>query len=130
MSRDMNCVYRAASVEEADIVVAWLVDRGISALVRDRHAIGTLNAPPAVAPKGIAVCVLNEEQAELAKMLLAEHTDELKKNRAHIQPGKVFRVVCEECGRASDFPSELYGSVQNCPICRANMDVIEPPQVC
>ncbi len=126
----MNCVYRAASVEEADIIVAWLAERGVRAFVKNRPVIGTGYVPMATAPKGVEVCVLGEEQAKRATELLAEHADELSHRPQPIPPGKVFRAVCEECGRPTDFPSELFGSVQTCPHCRANMDVNEPPAVC
>ncbi len=126
----MNCVYRAASVEEADIIVVWLADQEINAFVKNRNVIGTVNVPFATAPKGVEVCVLDGEQAKRATELLAEHADELSHRPQPIPPGKVFRAVCEECGRPTDFPSELFGSVQTCPHCRANMDVDEPPAVC
>jgi hypothetical protein len=118
------------SVEEADIVVAWLADRGVLSFVKNRNVIATVYVPFATAPKGIEVCVLDGEQAKRARELLAEHADELRRRPQPIPPGKVFRAVCEECGRPTDFPSELFGSVQTCPHCRANMDVNEPPAVC
>jgi len=130
MTREMNCVHRAVSVEEADIIVAWLADQEINAFVKNRNVIGTVYVPFATAPKGVEVCVLDEEQAKRATELLAEHADELSHRPQPIPPGKVFRAVCEECGRPTDFPSELFGSVQTCPHCRANMDVDEPPTVC
>lgn len=126
----MNCVYRAASVEEADIIVAWLAEREFNAFVKNRNVIGTVYVPMSTAPKGVEVCVLDEAQAKRAKELLAEHADELRHRPLPIPPGKVFRAVCEECGSPTDFPSELFGSVQTCPHCRANMDVNEPPPVC
>jgi hypothetical protein len=126
----MICVYCAVSVEEADIIVAWLADQEINAFVKDRHAIGTIYLAFAAAPKGVEVCVLDGEQAKRARELLAEHADELRHRPQPIPPGRVFRAVCEECGRPTDFPSELFGSVQTCPHCRANMDVNEPPAVC
>jgi hypothetical protein len=130
MRYSANCVYRAASVEEADIIVAWLAERSVQAFVKDRHAIGTIYLAFAAAPKGVEVCVLDPAQAGEARKLLQMHFDELSHRPQPVPPGKVFRAVCEECGRPTDFPSELYGSVQTCPNCRANMDVNEPPAVC
>ena len=126
----MNCIYRAISVEEADIVVAWLAEQGVNAFVKDRHALGTIYLFFAVAPKGVEVCVFDPQQADLARNLLANHFADLKHRPMQAPPGKVFRTTCPECGRIADFPSELYGSVQTCPHCRANMDVTEPPAVC
>lgn len=130
MPRDLTCVYRALDLAEADIVSAWLAGQGINAHVTNRNPATNLYVPLAVSPNGIEVCVLGEEQAKRAKELLAEHADELRRRPQPIPPGKVFRAVCEECGRPTDFPSELFGSVQTCPHCRANMDVNEPPAVC
>ena len=127
---DQNCVHRAASVEEADIVVAWLGEEGINAFVKNRHAIGTLYTPIAIAPKGVEVCVFDEQQAARAIILLANHVEKMRRRSLTAPTGKVSRAVCEECGRPTDFPSELLGSVQTCPHCRANMDVADPPAFC
>jgi len=130
MRNEESCVHRATTLEEADIVVVWLGEEGIRAFVKNRHSIGTLCAPPAVAPKGVEVCVPDEEQAARAKILLADHAEAIRRRSQSAPTGKIFRAVCEECGRPTDFPAELFGSVQNCPHCRANMDVSDPPTLC
>ncbi len=125
----MGKVFLAASVEEADIVVAWLHDRGVDAFVKNRHS-ATVFASLATTPKGVEVVVLDAMQADRAKQLLSEHADQLNQSGPSLPRGKVFRAVCEDCGRATDFPSELFGSVQTCPHCRANMDATDDPRVC
>lgn len=38
MSQDLVCVHRARDVGEGDIVVSWLEEPGIAAMVKNRHA--------------------------------------------------------------------------------------------
>jgi hypothetical protein len=124
MPEDMTTVYRAADIGEADIVVAFLDRHGIIAHVKDRLAVGTLQVPAIVAPRGIEVCVAPGEAAERAAALLHEHFDELAAARSEDSGGTV-EAVCEECGRTASYPSKQRGTVQNCPHCRAHVDVPE-----
>lgn len=124
----MNCVYRASSLEQADIIAAWLDEQGISAFVKNRNMAGTYVAL-AVAPKGVEVCVLDDNQADQARELLKHHERSLKSRKAATQE-KVIPVFCTECGRRVEFPGELYGTVQTCPSCGRNIDVGEEPQFC
>ena len=124
----MNCVYRASSVEQADIVVAWLADQDIPAFVKDRNMAGGYVAL-AVAPRGVEVCVTRPDDAARAETLLQDHLESIK-----LRPGgpadKVISVLCSECGRQVEFPGELYGTVQTCPSCGRNVDVTESPRYC
>jgi hypothetical protein len=124
----MNCVYRASSVEQADIVIAWLAEQGIAAFVKDRNMAGNYVAL-AVAPRGVEVCVASPEEAAQAETLLQDHQKAIKPH-----PGgpaeKVIPVLCTECGRQVEFPGELYGSVQTCPSCGRNLDVLASPGYC
>lgn len=118
MSRDLICVHRARDVGEGDILVAWLAEQGIAAMVKDRYTAGTLQVSQIVAPLGIEVCVIDPTQANAARSLLAEHTTErVMKGDAAVD------ATCEECGRTSRFPGTERGSVQSCPHCRAYVDV-------
>jgi len=123
MPSDMICVYRAADVGEADIVAAWLDDQGIATLVKDRHA-GSLPSLT-VAPLGVEVCVIDPAQAEQAKTLVREHLEQCKQNTDKASLVWRIEAVCEECGKASRFPYEQYGTVQTCPHCRRYLDVPE-----
>jgi hypothetical protein len=125
----MNCVYRASSVEQADIVIAWLAEEGISAFVKDRNMAGNYVAL-AVAPRGVEVCVANSEEAVRAESLLQDHLKSIKPKTGGPGVDKVIPVLCSECGRQVEFPGELYGSVQNCPSCGRNIDVGDPPHYC
>lgn len=118
MSRDLVCVHRARDIGEADIIVAWLDEQGIASMVKDRYAVGTLQVPQIVAPRGIEVCVLDAQQADQARALLAQHAAE---NAA--PSGTPIDATCEECGAITRFPAAHSGSVQSCPHCRAYIDI-------
>lgn len=124
----MECVYRASSVEQADIVVAWLGEQEIAAFVKNRNMAANYVAL-AVAPRGVEVCVADPTEAARADVLLKEHLAAIK-----ARPGgsseKVVPTVCGECGRTVEFPGELWGTVQTCPSCGRNVDVGDPPQYC
>ncbi len=78
MTKDLITVHNAGTLEEADIVVAWLDDQDIKAMVKDRHAIGTFSGLGAISHNEIEVCVTDPGDAEKARELLA--------NRKHVAP--------------------------------------------
>ena len=125
MPRDMICVYRAANLEEADIVAAWLADHGVTVHVKDRYAAGTMQTPLIVAPKGIEVCVVDPAHVERAQALVREHLEHRKEKTDEAASGRTIEAVCEECGKTSRFPFEQRGTVQSCPHCRQYVDVPE-----
>lgn len=125
MPSDMICVYRAADLGEADIVAAWLDDQGITVYVKNRHAVGTMQTPLIVAPKGIEVCVIDPAQVDRAEALVREHLEQRKQKTDEPAMGRTIEAVCEECGKSARFPFEQRGSVQNCPHCRQFLDVPE-----
>lgn len=124
----MISVYNASSVEHADIVVAWLEEMGISAFVKNRLMAGGY-ATLAVAPRGVEVCVADPSEAEKAKKLLAEHDQSLEERRRETHE-RVVPVQCDKCGKLTDFPGELFGTVQTCPSCGEHVDVGEEPKYC
>ncbi len=73
MLQDLITVHNAGTLEEADIVVAWLDDRGVTAMVKDRNAIGTFSGISAVSHNTVEVCVVDPAQAEKARELLEKH---------------------------------------------------------
>ena len=121
MSRDLPCVYRAADIGEANIVVAWLGERDISALVKDEFAVGTMETSLIAAPQGIEVCVGNTEDAQRAVALLNDQFEAVRSAKAGISAP--VQATCEECGRVATLPPQQAGSVQTCPHCNAHVDV-------
>ncbi len=123
MSGEMVCAYRASSVSEADIIVAWLEEQGVPAFVKNRHGVETLYVPGLAAPRGVEVCVADDETAERAKALLADHAQEIAEQSRATRSSSPVEVICEECGRPTVFPPTQRGTVQSCPHCRGHIDV-------
>ncbi len=123
--QDIICVHRAATVGQADIVVAWLKSQGINAHVKDAFAAGMLSSSLIVAPAGIEVCVIEPEEAERASLLLRDHSEELEKATGADISDQVIEATCEECGRSSLFPLDQRGRVGTCPHCREMIDIPE-----
>jgi hypothetical protein len=121
MPRDLPIVFYASSVDQADIVAAWLNDQGIKTFVKDR--LGAGYPVLIVSPKGVAVCVGNEEDAERAKALLAEHFTESGRQRERSATGAEAAAMCDSCGEVSTFPAGQRGTVQTCSFCGEYVDV-------
>ena len=127
MYSEAHCVYRAASIGEADLVVNWLGERDIAALVKDAHAAVTMQVPGIVAPAGIEVCVIEPDDADRARALLRDHFDLLDdRDDASESHGEPVVADCEDCGESATFPYVQRGSVQLCPHCGAYIDVPDP----
>ena len=123
MYSEKHCVYRAADIGEADIVVDWLSKRGIAAEVKERHAAATMQVPMIVAPAGIEVCVIDPNEADHARNLLRDHFAGLKGEPQPEESDRTVEATCEECGGTVSFPSGQRGTVQLCPHCHAYIDV-------
>jgi ribosomal protein S27E len=123
--RDPSCVFVAENFGHADVVAGWLGAQGVSAEVMNRQTMGGLVSPLLTSSVGIEVWVLDPTQAREAIRLLGEHAVERFTNKPTGQP---LKVVCEDCGKASIFPGNQSGTVQNCPHCNAFLDV-EPADV-
>jgi len=119
MTTDPICVRRTNTIEEADIIVAWLEEHGIEASVIDRDNPGVF-AFGVTDPEGVAICVADEATAETAKRLLEEH------DREHLQQqcscASEVELHCEECGHDFRVPGEQADGVVECPQCRAHVD--------
>ncbi len=76
MTEDLITVHNAGTLEEADIVVAWLDNQGIKAMVKDRHSISAFSGISAISHNEIEVCVTDPGEAEKARELLANREHE------------------------------------------------------
>jgi hypothetical protein len=69
---------------------------------------------------------VDRADAERAAAILQEHQQresELQADPASTADQEQVQTVCEECGRFIAFPASQRGSVQECPHCRAYVDV-------
>ncbi len=127
MQRDPRCVFVADNFALGEVLAAWLGEQGIPAQVMNPATLGGLVglsvwalAGAGVSAQGLEVWVLDPADADRARLLLEEHQQTLRERAAG---GGPVRVVCEECGKAAEFPAGQRGSVQNCPHCEAYLDV-------
>jgi hypothetical protein len=124
MAKGPICIRRAGTVEEADIIVAWLEEQGIEASVLDRDNPGVL-AFGVTDVEGIAICVADAETAERAKALLDEHDRQHSQSMEGAGAGDTVTVRCSECDEVNSFSSDQRGTVQACAECGAYLDVPE-----
>ena len=121
MAKDPVLIRRTSTVEEADIIVAWLSDQGVEALVSDRDNAGVM-AFGVTDTEGIEIYVSDAEAAARAGELLAEHD---KQNAPGESNGDAMsvEVSCEDCGKKNLFPATATESVRVCPECGAHLDI-------
>jgi len=122
MPENPVCIRRTNTIEEAEILVFWLDDRGVKATVLDPDSTGVF-AFGVTDPEGVEIYVADEETAERAKVLLAEHDKEREEPTPADDTPALIEVKCDECGQRNSYPSDRAGSVQECTQCGAFIDV-------
>jgi len=125
MSRDLPCVFHARDVDEANIVVNWLAEHDIPAMVKNQFMAQALPGADIFGHGGIEVCVVDPAFAERAVELLREHDAELQTSQAIADNGEPIDATCDECGVTSRFPARCRGRVETCPACGKYVDVPE-----
>jgi hypothetical protein len=127
MPRNELCVYEAGTVNEADIVVAWLAQHDIEAIVPDRHTTSTLGLPDII-PGGAEVCVTDAAKFAEAQALIAEHEQALTDHLAATAPSGTIVFSCGNCGKTVNADATDAGRVINCPHCHEYVDVPDPTE--
>jgi hypothetical protein len=128
MAQHPLCVYSAKDEEEAAIVVAWLDEQGIPAMVPEADVSETvLWGSPSMFSAGVEVCVREEAAVAKARTLLKQHDAALRQRVETSAANQGVCVVCDKCGQTSTFPAETAGTVQECPHCKEFTDVPRPP---
>ncbi len=122
---DPVVAYRAGTNLEAFQVCNLLVAAGIAAeVIEDVSGVAVwyIGFLPAVHDPKVWV-----ERADAARVqpLLVEYEDRIIDRRLADPAGLPVEVVCGECGQPATFPAAHTGTVQNCPHCRAYVDVGE-----
>ena len=125
--RDPFAAYNAGSNVEAHLVCGLLQDAGIPAMViEDVSQVGVW--------LGGMVAEIHKPQVwieradiERARPVLTDYerrnAERSAAERTGREAGPPVEVVCEECGKRSEFPAAQKGTTQNCPHCRAYVDV-------
>jgi len=123
MSGEMVCVHHAATVSEADIVASWLEERGVPAFVKNRLTAETLPIDTHVTGRGIEVCVTDDESAQRAKVLLAEHDQQVENDHAPPVDDLLVDTTCGNCNTVLSFPLSATGTTETCPHCGGYIDI-------
>ena len=123
MNTDPVCVRRTGTIEEAEVIVAWLDDQGVQATVVGRDNPGVF-AFGVTDEDGVAIFVPDQSTADRAGKLLAQHD---QKGGDTAGDEKLVDMACEECGESNAFSVDLRGSVQQCSSCGAYLDIPEHP---
>jgi hypothetical protein len=124
MAAEPVVIRRTATVEEAQIIVAWLDEQGVEAVVVDQANPGVF-AFGVTDIEGIAIAVPDEESARRAESILAEHDREHAEATLPDTSIERVDVVCETCKSTTTFTGEQRGTVQECSECGAYLDVPE-----
>ncbi len=121
-------IYLAQNNLQAHQVCGILIDAGIPA-----HTVEDISQVGGWFFGGLNTVIhrpkiwIDQSNAERAKPILEEFEAKLlariDANDASLYTNKLIPVTCEKCGETSDFPAAQRGSVQNCPVCGATVDV-------
>ncbi len=122
MSNEVHCIRHTGTIEEADLIVAWLDEQGIEATIVGRDSTDVI-ALGVTDKEGIAICVPDAATAEKAGALLEQHDAEHQvASTREIVTGPI-EVTCEECKQVTSFEGKFNGTVQECSSCGAYVDV-------
>jgi len=124
MAAEPVVIRRTATVEEAQIIVAWLDEQGVEAVVVDQANPGVF-AFGVTDNEGISIAVPDEESARRAKSILEEHDRQQADTAPPDTSIEMVAVVCEACKATTSFTGEQRGTVQECSECGAYLDVPE-----
>jgi len=124
MAGEPICIRRVNTIEEAEIIIAWLEEQGIEAKVIDPSSTGVM-AFGVTDLEGVEIFVADAETAKRAETALAEHD----RQHAHGEDdgGAMIDVPCPECNHVNAFPADYAGSTQECAECGAYLDVVGDP---
>ena len=121
MASEPICVRRAATIEEAEIIVAWLDERGVMATILDPSNPG-LAAFGVTDLEGVAICVKDQGTADLAGTFLEEHDRVRAMAEQATESTTAPEIVCDECGKQVTSKSSVPGTTLECPHCGAFVD--------
>jgi hypothetical protein len=130
--RDPKCVFVADDFGTAGLIVSYLGSHGIEAVIMDEATQGGLEGltwavPGQVSTRGLEVWVRDADRADPARALLAAKEAEVEAAQAaKAERTGTVTATCEECGGQTEFPAAAAGRTENCPHCRAYLDVPDP----
>lgn len=122
MSDEPVRIRQVNTIEEAELIVAWLDECDVEATVMGRQNPGA--AAFGIADfEGIGIFVSDATIASRAKQLLAEHDAQRAPSSEGESVDTCVKVPCDECGHVSTFEDVEPGTVQTCAACGAFLDI-------
>src|SRR6185437_7749027 len=131
--RHPQCVLVAEEMGSARALADWLTDKGFLAEPVMPSIVATPGDSLGISEEvfaGIEVRVAKPEDAAPAKQAIEAMREEIAAIRDRQQKRSertgTVSAVCEDCGKASDWPASAMGTTQTCPHCAHYMDVPDP----
>jgi len=135
VERHPQCVLVAQEMATARLLAEWLTDKGFPAEPIMPAAIATPGDSLGFTEEtfnGIEVRVLSAEHVKPAKSAIEEMKDEVtavqERRQKRAERTGTVNAVCEDCGKASDWPALAMGTTETCPHCGNYMDVPDPDE--
>lgn len=121
--KDPRVVYTAATNMEAILIAKMLNSNGVPAYAVEDQSGVSLWAFGTITQYHRPNVWVDLSTAEEARQLLLRYEEEQRQRQhAEISAGAI-EAECEDCGEKSQFPAALNGTTQECPHCRAYLDV-------
>jgi hypothetical protein len=130
--QDAIAVYTAADNMEAHFVREALFGAGIEAyLTEDLSPVGgwMFGLVPGIHKPQVWIERTDAQRARPILEDFEQRAAELRARAADEQPTTPIEVVCEKCGKSTEFPASQRGSVQECAHCGAFVDVASDEEV-
>jgi hypothetical protein len=132
--KDPRTVFVADTAKTAEAVVQMLAAEGIAAeVILPEPVMNTeviTGLTEVTSPKEFPVIVSDPTKVDAAKEALVSMAEKMAAVKA-IQERRASRtgtvtVVCEECGKSSDWDAKLMGTTEYCPHCQGYIDIPDP----
>ena len=128
-THDPSCVFVTGDRAAAKLIVDWLKERGVAAVVQthmpESDGVGLTPISDADMRARQEIHITEVDRADEIRDLILEHQEELIERAQTIEsaPPQDVLVTCEACGQTAVYAAEYQGTVQDCPHCGAYLDV-------
>ena len=130
---DSRIVFVAESAHMAEAVVKLLAENDIPAEIAEAapQEASALTGAGETPAEEFPIAITDPAKVGAARDLLATAQTlaamKAVRDRRAARTGAVA-VVCEDCGKSSDWPAQLMGTTEVCPHCGGYMDIPDPDE--
>jgi hypothetical protein len=121
--RDPIVAYTAGGNLEAHLVADWLTSNGVDACAVEDNSGVNLFVFGTISQFHLPQVFIERSDTEKAAELLRQYEAKKHLRQQQVADAPAITSKCEQCGATSSFPASQNGTVQDCPKCRAFMDV-------